>query len=114
MKSGFQIARIWPISPSKILNSIPIHAKTPPPPTLRSNTIEFGTPKGPKDVVMLLGLSDRSAGQHSKSIQKALSLNTTKIAQLEAENASLKHKVGALNQPKRKKIKPNPNQRFIE
>jgi hypothetical protein len=48
------------------------------------------------------------------SIQKALSLNTTKIAQLEAENASLKRKVDALNQPKRKKIKPNPNQRFIE
>jgi hypothetical protein len=70
MKPGFRIARIWPISPSKILNSIPIRAKTPSPPTLYSNPIEFGTHKGPKDVVVLPDLSDRSTRRHSQFYPK--------------------------------------------
>lgn len=114
VRSGWKATGLYPKNPAKPLNSrwivVPKRPGTPPP-----ITKDISTPKRGGDVVKLLAGKSRSPASR-RCIRKAaaaLDKIAIEVAMKDREIAALREQLSQARPTKRRKVKQDPNERFI-
>lgn len=112
-QSGFKTAGIIPYNPAKVLELPQIKEMDKSSPQEASKTLETSS-NSKRKASELVGLSDRAARGVVRDIKDEMAAKALKIAELQQKLELYKQTVGDLEKRKRKRIKPQPNSRFID
>lgn len=120
LRTGWKAAGIYPLNPSKGLNSSQVQAtkrlNTPPP--QQALTPLFATPKSSRQIHEKSKSIRKQSGQNQALFRvltkagEAIDLLNTSTVALETQNAQLKARLQVLTTKKRKKVPINPNTQF--